>query len=151
MAVLASETPTLDTKLCFVYSSRIQILKDCHNSLCSDAHLECSGRVTFCEMSAELCVYAIYISCVLFLFSNCLAIVFPPLLLLRVCFSCWFMCCSSSCPPRNSLWVSGLVSSVRAMDLQTLFSPYGQVSGCGLVMVCLRRCVLWFLASPRLG
>lgn len=37
--------------------------------------------------------------------------------------------------PRCSLWVSGLVSSVRAMDLQTLFSPYGQVWPAALAVV----------------
>ena len=35
---------------------------------------------------------------------------------------------SSSSSPQCNLWVSGLAASVRALDLQTLFSRYGQVT-----------------------
>ena len=34
---------------------------------------------------------------------------------------------SLSSSPQCNLWVSGLAMSVRALDLQTLFSRYGQV------------------------
>ena len=40
-------------------------------------------------------------------------------------------------PPQCHLWVSGLVPTVRALDLQTLFSPFGRVSEWVCICVCM--------------